>query len=88
VELVTHAAFKRLIDQLVLLHPALADEGLRGDLRCVMVAVACEIADRHLGIGDSCLDHRFDIVGVHRHPACLRQVFRITAGSRDRDGRT
>ena len=25
---------------------------------------------------------------VQQHPACLRQVFRITAGSRDRDGRT
>jgi hypothetical protein len=34
-----------------------------------MVAIAGKIADRHLGVGDRCLDHRFDIAGVHRHPS-------------------
>jgi hypothetical protein len=33
-----------------------------------VVAIASQIADRHLGVGYSCLDHRFDIAGVHRHP--------------------
>src|ERR1700722_18387086 len=36
-----------------------------------MVAIAGKIADRHLGVGNGCLDHRFDIVGVHRHPISL-----------------
>ena len=45
-----------------------------------MVAVAGQIADRHLGVGDRCLDHRFDIVGVHRHPVLSNPAFRIAAG--------
>ena len=70
------------------LHARLAAEGFRDHGRRIVVAIAGQIPDRHLGVGNRSLDHRFDIVGVHRHPACLRQVFRITAGSRDRERRT
>jgi hypothetical protein len=42
-----------------------------------MVAIAGQIADRHLGIRDGCLDHRFDIVGVHWHPVFLPSSVRI-----------
>ena len=62
-----HLALQRLIDDLVLLHAGLAAEGLRDHGRGIVVAVAGEVTDRHLGIGDRCLDHRLDIVGVHWH---------------------
>ena len=32
-----------------------------------MIAVARQIGDLHLGIGDCCPDHRLDLVGGHRH---------------------
>src|SRR5262249_13969780 len=58
-----------------LLHTGLAAEGFRDHGRRVVVAIAGKIADRHLGVGDRCLDHRFDIAGVHRHasrpPWCI-----------------
>src|SRR5260370_7433140 len=62
-----HLALQRLIDDLVLLDAGFAAERLRDHGRRIMVAVAGEVADRHLGVGNSRLDHRFDIMGVHRH---------------------
>src|SRR5262245_27128701 len=64
-----HLAAQRLIDDLVLLAAGLATEGFRDHGRGIMVAVTGEVPDRHLGIGDRCLDHRLDIVGVHWHSA-------------------
>src|SRR6202035_4456503 len=62
-----HLALQRLVDDLVLLDPGFAAERLRNHGRRIMVAIAGQIADRHLGVGYGWLDHRFDIVGVHRH---------------------
>src|ERR1700676_2196465 len=62
-----HLALQRLVDDLVLLDPGFAAERLRNHGRGIVVAIAGQIADRHLGIGYRRLDHRFDIVGVHRH---------------------
>src|ERR1700694_4384640 len=64
-----HLALQRLIDNLVLLDAGFAAERLRDHSRRIVVAIAGQIADRHLGVGYSCLDHRFDIAGVHRHPS-------------------
>jgi hypothetical protein len=36
-----------------------------------MVAVAGEVADRHLGIRDAGLDQALDLRGVHRHSVLL-----------------
>src|SRR6266851_7300255 len=62
-----HLALQRLIDDLVLLDAGFAAERLRDHGRRIVVAIAGQIADRHLGVGYSRLDHRFDIAGVHRH---------------------
>src|ERR1700682_2500838 len=64
-----HLALQRLIDDLVLLDAGFAAERLRDHGRRIVVAIAGQIADRHLGVGYSRLDHRFDIAGVHRHPS-------------------
>jgi hypothetical protein len=62
-----HIALQRLIDHLVLLHTALAAEGFRDDFGGVVIAVACQIADRYLGTGNPGFDHVFDIAGFHCH---------------------
>src|SRR6266481_9334193 len=64
-----HLAAQRLIDDLMLLDAGLAAEGFRDHGCRIMVAIAGKIADRHLGVGDRCLDHLLDIAGVHRHPS-------------------
>src|SRR3954462_5853502 len=66
-ELAAHAPAKRLVNQLVLLHPALAGAPLGDDVGAVVVAVAGEIVDAHLRIGQSGLDERLDFGGRHRH---------------------
>src|SRR5271165_6732070 len=43
VEGATHLALERVVDHLMLLHPALALECLRGDARAEMITVACQI---------------------------------------------
>src|SRR3974377_487056 len=47
-----------------------------------MVTIAGQIADRHLGVRYRCLDHRFDIAGVHRHPKFLPFGPRCLAAAR------
>src|SRR6185312_12491290 len=64
VEHAAHLSLQRLVNDLVLLHPRLAPERFRDHRRGVMVAVAGEIPDRHLGVGYRSLDHGFDIAGV------------------------
>src|ERR1700682_2249150 len=72
VKYAAHLALQRLIDDLVLLDAGFAAERLRDHGRRIVVAIAGQIADRHLGVGYSRLDHRFDIVGVHRHSKFLQ----------------
>ena len=58
---------QRLIDQLVLLHAGFAAKALGDHGRGIMVAVAGEVADRHLRVRDAALDQPLDFVGIHRH---------------------
>src|SRR5215472_17741872 len=53
----------------MLLDAGFSAEGFRNHGGRIMVPVTGKIADRHLGVGNRCLDHRFDIAGVHRHPS-------------------
>src|SRR5690348_385342 len=62
-----HLAFQGGVDQLVLLHARFSAKAFRDDRRGVVVAVAGEIADRHLGVRDARLDQLLDLAGVHRH---------------------
>src|ERR1700733_5953409 len=66
-ELAAHFALERLVDDLVLLHPRLAAERLGNDGGGVMVAVAGEIADRHLGVRKPRPDQPLDVVRCHGH---------------------
>src|SRR5437879_5429955 len=66
-----HLALEGRIDELVLLHARFAAKAL-GNHRCgVMVAVAREVADRHLGVRNARLDQALDLAGVHRHDVLL-----------------
>src|SRR5580704_7535067 len=56
VELAAHFAFQRLVDDLVLLDSGFAAKRYGDHRRGIMVAVAGEIADRHLGVGNACPD--------------------------------
>src|ERR1700681_2609364 len=81
VKYAAHLALQRSIDDLVLLDAGFAAERLRDHGRRIVVAIAGQITDRHLGVGYSRLDHRFDIVGVHRHPGISPlPAVRIAAG--------
>src|SRR5262249_55979477 len=71
VELVAHPATQRLIDHLMLLDTALSTEGARDDMRRVMIAVAAQVFDRNLRIGQALLDQPLDHRCVHRHPPTL-----------------
>ena len=53
VQLAAHAAVQRVIDHLVLLNAGLALEAPETDMGRVMVAVAAQILDRDLGVGDA-----------------------------------
>src|SRR5205085_3477318 len=66
-ELAAHLALERLIDNLMLLDAGLAAKRLGGDGRSVMVAVAGQIADRHLRIRYARADQTLDIARSHRH---------------------
>src|SRR3954469_3225941 len=56
VKLTSDAPPKRGIDGLMLLDPAQSGEAAADDARRIMVAVAGEVADRHLGVRNSGLD--------------------------------
>ena len=64
---VAHPAAQRLIHHLVLLHPVLAAKRAGDDMRGVMIAVAAQILDRDLGVGQALLDQPLDRRRVHRH---------------------
>src|SRR6516165_3575591 len=67
VQLAAHLALERLVDDLVLLDAGFAAERF-GDHGCgIMVAVAGEVADRYLGVGNARSDQALDIVRGHGH---------------------
>src|SRR3954454_23949802 len=61
VKLTPNARPERGIDGLMLLDAAEAGEALADDARSVMVAVAGEIADAHVGVRDGYLDEGLDL---------------------------
>ena len=62
-----HAALQGLVDHLVLLHAGLAGELLGDDVGGVVVAVAGQVLDGDLGVGEAGLDQPLDLVGIHGH---------------------
>ena len=66
-QLAAHLGLERLVDDLVLLHPRLAAEALRQHRRRIVVAIAGQVANCHLGVGDARLDQALDFVRVHGH---------------------
>src|SRR5690606_10868308 len=67
VELSPHPPLQCLVNHLVLLHAVLSGEGSRHDMARVVVAVAAEILDRDLRVGQGGLDQPLDLTRVHRH---------------------
>src|SRR4029453_6124562 len=76
VQLAAHFGLERLIDDLVLLHPRFAAERFGKHGGGVMVAVAGEVADGHLGIGNTPLDQTLDPAPIHRHGSVSHSVLR------------
>src|ERR1700686_1191207 len=62
-----HPAAQRLIHQLMLLDPGFAAERAGDDLRGIVVAVAAQILDRDLRVGQALPDQPLDCCRVHRH---------------------
>src|SRR5437763_2217171 len=72
-----HLALQGVVNKLVLLNPRFAAKAFRQHGRGIMVAVAGEVPDRDLGIGNTGLDQRFDVIGIHRHgdvPECAPRL--------------
>jgi hypothetical protein len=67
VEHAAHAAFEGVVDHFVLGDAGFAFERGRDDVGGEMIAVAGEVADVDLGIGEFGFDEVFDVVGVHGH---------------------
>src|SRR4029077_13568719 len=80
-QLAAHLGLKRLVDDLVLLHPGLAAKRLGHHGGRVMVAVAGKIANRDLGVRDARLDQPLDLVRIHRHGSGLLKVPRQASTS-------
>src|SRR5262250_674912 len=74
VQLGAHFGLKRLVDDLMLLHPRFAAKRFGEHGGGVMIAVAGEVADRHLGIGNTQLDQAFDLARIHRHGSLSHSV--------------
>src|SRR5579871_872345 len=66
-QLAAHLALKRVVDDLMLLHPRFAAEGFGNDRGRVMVAVTREVAYRHLRIRNAGSDQPLDIACSHCH---------------------
>src|SRR5215213_11431040 len=67
VKLTPYTPPKRGIDGLVLLDAAQPFEAAAHHAGRIMVPVAGEIADRHFGIGNGCLDEALDLARRHWH---------------------
>src|SRR5262249_16424773 len=66
-----HFSFQRLVDDLVLLDARLAAKGFGYHRRGIMVAVARQIADRHLRIRNPGTDQSLDVARSHGHARFL-----------------
>src|SRR6266702_8384398 len=62
-----HLPLQRVVDHLVLLDPALADEGRGGHARTVMIAVTSKVDNNDVRIRKSLLDEALDLRSCHRH---------------------
>src|SRR5207247_474561 len=76
VQLAAHFGLERLIDDLMLLHARFSAERFGEHGGGVMVAVAGEVADDHLGIGNTQLDQALDLACSHRHGSISHSAFR------------
>src|SRR5215510_12530889 len=66
-KLAAHLGLEGFVDDLMLLHPRLAAKALGQHGGGIVVAIAGQIADRHLGIRYARLDEPLDIAGSHGH---------------------
>ncbi len=62
-----HLGLERVVHDLMLLHAGLAAKGLRQHGGGIVIAVAGEVADGHIGIGNARLDQSLDLARVHCH---------------------
>src|SRR5207253_6549263 len=62
-----HLALQGVVNKLVLLNSRFAAKALRQHGGGIVVAVAGKVPDCDLGIGNTGLDQRFDIIGIHWH---------------------
>ena len=56
-----HTAFEGTVDQLMLGHPGFARKGLRHHMGGIMIAVAGQVLDGHLCIGQGVLDQALNL---------------------------
>src|SRR5690606_23201105 len=69
VQLAAHLALQGGVDQLVLPDAGQAREGRGDDARAVVVAVAGEVLDLDLGVGEGLAQMSLQILDRHRHGA-------------------
>jgi hypothetical protein len=67
VELAAHAAAERLENELVLLDAGEAAERRANDGSGIMIAIACQILNAHLGIRECVADQVLDLGSGHGH---------------------
>ena len=80
VKLAAHFGPKRVVNDLVLLDARFAAKRF-GDNGCrIVVAVAGEIADRHIGVGNMSPDQPFNIACSHRHGESRRWGWIVRLG--------
>lgn len=70
-KLFSHHPLEGLIDELMLGHSGLAVEGGRAHIGGIVLAIAGEIVDGDLGVGQGFEDEGFDLPGCHRHRIVL-----------------
>src|SRR5262245_39835626 len=75
VQRAAHLSAQRVIDHLMLLHPRFAAERGGDHGRRIVIAIAGEVADRHLRVRDLALDQPLDLLRQHRHGACSRKSY-------------
>jgi hypothetical protein len=66
-KLAAHSSAQSPVDKLVLTDAIQARELLRDHSGGIMIAIACEIADLDLGVGNCGSDERLDILCGHWH---------------------
>src|SRR5918999_1516099 len=71
-----HPAAQRFVDHLVLPDPGHAGERGADDSGGIMVAVAGEVADLDLGVGDGGANQILDLACRHRHQLLASMIWR------------